>query len=202
MILKKKPDLCKLSLYFNIAYGVYHGVVGVIAHSWWMITLCAYYVVLSVMRFGVMMMSKYESEKASFDSFVMRFTGFMFVALAVVLAGMTYLSYLEDHGTKYHEIIMITIALYAFTKMTMAIVNLVKKQHKSTFTAKTLLYITFADALVSIYSLQRSMLVSFEGMTQSEIVLMNSLTGSGVYIIIFILGINLIGGKTKWQNQK
>ena len=55
--------------------------------------------------------------------------------------------------------------------------------------------ISFATALVSIFSLQRSMLVTFEGMTDSQIVLMNALTGTGVCILVFLLGLNLVRKK-------
>lgn len=195
MIRLKKPEPVVLSLVVNILYGLYNGILGVFNHSWWFVSLCAYYILLSVMRFAVLMASKKQTEENASPEFVMHFIGYMFIVLSVVLAGMTYLSYKSDRGTKYHQIVMITIALYSFTKLTYAIVKLIKNIGHTTPYKKTLLYISFADALVSIYSLQMSMLVSFEGMSKSDIVLMNSLTGSGVYVFIFILGINLIGGK-------
>ena len=60
---------------------------------------------------------------------------------------------------------------------------------------KTLRNISLASAAVSVFSLQRSMLVSFEGMSAENIVVMNGLTGTAIYLLVFILGINLIGGK-------
>lgn len=39
------------------------------------------------------------------------------------------------------------------------------------------------------------MLVSFPGMTEQEIKIFNTLTGSAVYILVFISGLNLLGGK-------
>jgi len=36
------------------------------------------------------------------------------------------------------------------------------------------------------------MLVSFEGMRESEIVIMNATLGSAVCVIVFLLGINLL----------
>jgi len=39
------------------------------------------------------------------------------------------------------------------------------------------------------------MLVSFEGMTQDGILIMNALTGAGVCIIVFLLGLNLVKKK-------
>ena len=56
----------------------------------------------------------------------------------------------------------------------------------------TLRNISFAAAFVSIFSLQRSMLVSFAGMTEMEIRIMNVATGSAVCIIVFLLGLNLV----------
>ena len=52
-----------------------------------------------------------------------------------------------------------------------------------------------ADAFVSIFALQRSMLVSFEGMTEAEIVIMNATLGSAVCVIVFLLGVNLLRNK-------
>ena len=43
--------------------------------------------------------------------------------------------------------------------------------------------------------MQRSMLVSFPGMEAAEILLLNILTGTAVWIVVLLLGINLIGGK-------
>lgn len=40
------------------------------------------------------------------------------------------------------------------------------------------------------------MLVSFEGMSEAEILLMNALTGTGVCIIVFLLGLNLVVKRT------
>ena len=52
-----------------------------------------------------------------------------------------------------------------------------------------------ADAFVSIFALQRSMLVSFEGMNETEIIIMNAVLGSAVCIIVFLLGLNLVRSK-------
>lgn len=188
-------QMAQMSLALNMLYALYNVGLGVFGGSWWYLTLAAYYVVLSVMRFCVVLTSRKKVKNGVSDEFVMRFTGFMFMFLSVVLAGTTYLSMRSDQGIRYHEIVMITIALYSFIKITYAIVRLVQSKKENSVSLKTLRNISFADALVSIFSLQRSMLVSFDGMTQSDIAVFNSLTGSAVYILVFVLGLNLIGGK-------
>lgn len=89
-------------------------------------------------------------------------------------------------------IVMIAIAAYAFTKITFATIKLVKARRSTSATLITLRNISFADAFVSIFALQRSMLVSFEGMTEAEIVIMNATLGSAVCVIVFLLGLNLV----------
>ena len=118
------------------------------------------------------------------------------MVMAIHLAGMVIPSSLKDRGVVHHEIVMITIALYTFAKITLAIINLVKtKKGKVSVTIDTLRYISFADAAVSICSLQRSMLVSFGDMPESDIRIFNIVVGSVVCFIVFVLGIVLLGIK-------
>lgn len=182
-----------LGLGVNLAYGVYSGILGVLDRSWWFLTLAAYYIVLSVMRFAALC----SAEKADADTerFLSRFIGIMCLFLAVTLAGTAYLSVSGQHGTQHHEIVMITIALYAFVKITMAIINLAKTRKNARPALKCLRNLSLAHAAVSIFALQRSMLVTFEGMSAEHIRIMNALTGTAVYLLVAVLGINLIGGK-------
>ena len=48
---------------------------------------------------------------------------------------------------------------------------------------------------VSIYTMQRAMLVSFPGMESEMILILNIFTGTAVWAVVLLLGINLIGGK-------
>ena len=60
---------------------------------------------------------------------------------------------------------------------------------------QTLRNIALADACVSVYTMQRSMLVSFPGMDAAGILIFNIFTGTAVWLVVLLLGINLIGGK-------
>lgn len=179
-----------LSLAVNIAFGGYNVVIGCITHSWWLLTIGTYYAVLSVVRYTVLRSKKENT------AFIKRFTGILLMVMSLPLAGTVVLATVQDRGTVYHEIVMITIAVYAFTKITLASVNLVKSRRSASLKIKTLRYIAFADAFVSIFSLQRSMLVSFGEMAEGTIRIMNNATGSAVCVIVFLLGVNLLR-KTK-----
>lgn len=184
-----------LSLGINLIYAVLHCVVGVLMPSWWFLTLGAYYIILSVSRLSILIVRRRCGGDVAMERFAQRVTGILFLFLALCMSGVVILTIADNRGTKHHEILMITIAVYAFTKVTLAIIGLVRSKNDPSPAVKTLRNVTFADAFVSIYSLQRSMLVSFPGMLPEDIRLFNILTGTGVCLLILILGLNLIGGK-------
>lgn len=177
-----------ISLVTNIAYSTYYLVFAVLSGSWWMLTLGSYYLILSLVRFVVL-------QTKGKERFIVKFTGVMLVILSIPLIGTVVLSLTEDRGQKFHMILMISMAAYAFTKITLATINLIKSRRSSSATLITLRNISFADAFVSIFALQRSMLVSFEGMSEAEIVIMNAALGSAVCVVVFLLGINLLRSK-------
>ena len=176
------------SLVFNMAFATYHLVMGLATSSWWLLTLGSYYLVLSIVRF-VVLCSKSEKR------FIAKFTGCMLILLSIPLAGTVILSVVRDRGNERHMIVMIAMAAYAFTKITLATIKLIKARRSTSATLISLRNISFADAFVSIFALQRSMLVSFEGMAEAEIVIMNAMLGSAVCVIVFLLGGNLLKNK-------
>ena len=178
-----------VSLIFNVAFGAYHLVFGIVSSSWWLLTLGTYYLILSIVRFTVLCTKSKEQ-------FITKFTGWMLMALSIPLVGTVILSVVRDRGQEFHMIVMIAMATYAFTKVTLATINLVKSRRSTSVELITLRNISFADAFVSIFALQRSMLVSFEGMTETEILIMNATFGSAVCVIVFLLGLNLVRSKT------
>ncbi len=183
--MEKTTKTALLSLLSNIAFAGYHLIFGVVTASWWLFTVGVYYTVLSIMRFVVIRVKKNEQRLA-------KIVGGMLMALSVPLVGTVILSVVRDRGHKLHMIIMIAMAAYAFTRITLAIINLAKARKSPSTKLITLRNISFASACVSIFALQRSMLVSFEGMTETEIRIMNAATGSAVCILVFLLGLSLL----------
>ena len=177
--------LALASLIFNVSFATNHLVSGVVTSSWWLITLGSYYLVLSIVRFAVLCGKTKER-------FITVFTGWMLMILSVPLVGTVILSVVRDRGHELHMIVMIGMAAYAFAKITLATIKLIKARHSTSAALITLRNVSFADAFVSIFALQRSMLVSFEGMTEAEIVIMNAALGSAVCVIVFLLGLNLV----------
>ena len=183
------------SLAVNALYAVGNCALGFLTHSWWFITVGAYYAVLATTRFSVLQIRRKAEGNYDTELFARRITGILLMVLSFCIVGENILSAIKERGTAFHEIIMIAIATYTFTKVTIAIIGMVKAKHSPSPVRKTLRNISLADAFVSIYSMQRSMLQSFPGMEPADILLLNILTGTAVWLIVLFLGINLIGGK-------
>lgn len=183
------------SLIVNFIYAIGNSMIGILTHSWWFFTVGAYYIVLTVTRYSVLQIRRKANGNYDIELFARRITGILLVVLSFCIIGVNTLSAVEERGMSFHEIIMITISAYTFTKITAALIGMLKTKYFVSPVQKTLRNIALADACVSIYSMQRSMLMSFPGMNAADILLLNVLTGTAVWGIVLLLGINLIGGK-------
>ena len=119
----------------------------------------------------------------------------MLIFLSLSLVGIVILAVVRDRGVVMHEIVMISMATYSFAKITLALINLIKARKSSSARLITLRNISLADAFVSIFALQRSMLVSFGEMSEINTAIFNAALGSVVCIIVFLLGLNLVRNK-------
>lgn len=177
------------TLVMNLLYGLGHAVFGVLDASAWLLVMAAYHILLGVMRFGAVLTEKRQSS----ERFVMRLCGGMLMALALVLGASTVLSICQERAVPHGIVVMLTIAIYTFWKMTMAIVHTVQAHQSGTPLTRTIRNITLASALASLMTMQRSMLVSFdEGMSAGEMLLLNALTGGAVCILVFLMGLNML----------
>ena len=177
------------TLVLNLLYGLAHAVVGVLDASAWLLTMAAYHILLGVMRFGAVLTERRQSS----ERFVMRLCGAMLMVLALVMGASTALSIRQDRAVPHGVVLMIAIAAYTFWKITMAIVHTVQAHQSGTPLMRTIRNITLASALASLMTMQRSMLVSFEGdMSAGEALLLNALTGGAVCMLVFLMGLNMV----------
>lgn len=182
-------------LALNVAFAAYYIIFGALSRSWWLLTLGAYYAVLSLLRFVVLRVKRGER-------FVTKATGAMLTLMTLPLVGTVLLSLIEDRGTRHGTIIMIAIAAYAFAKISIATVSLIRSRKSNSARVVTLRNISFADACVSIFSLQRSMLVSFGDMPKETVRAMNGATGAVVCVTVLLIGIYLLTRKPTESTKK
>ena len=118
--------------------------------------------------------------------------GILLLALNFALTGVILLTIAQDTARRYSEIVVISIATYTFYKIIMAVVNMVKVRKTQSPVLITIRNIGVADALVSVLTLQATMLASFQGKGGLDANRMNAITGMVVCVLILALGVSMI----------
>ena len=126
--------------------------------------------------------------------------GILLLALNFALTGVILLTIAQDTARRYSEIVVISIATYTFYKIIMAVVNMVKVRKMQSLVLITIRNIGVADALVSMLTLQATMLASFQGKGGLDANRMNAITGMVVCVLILALGVSMI--RYAFKNQK
>lgn len=183
------------SLLFNLLFALSNGIFGILYHSVWFGTFSAYYIVLSVMRFLVIQYDRKVSRLEKTQTIkkheltVYQTCGMLIILLTIAL-GLTVIQIVNyDKGHSYPGTIIFAVAAYTFYKITLSIINVVKAGRLKSTLVMTIRNIGYADAFVSLLSLQTAMFISFD--TENDKVFhrtMNSITGVIVCIMIFFMG--------------
>lgn len=182
----------------NVAYTVYNGVIGIMNQSAWFITMAVYYSLLGIMRYRAVStgrkIARLEDKQLirKKELSVIKMDGILLLVLNLALSGVVLLTIAQDTAKRYSEIMVISIAAYTFYKITMALINMIKVRKTQSPILITIRNIGVADALVSMLTLQATMLASFQDKSSLNSNQMNAITGLAVCILIAILGTSMI----------
>lgn len=197
----------------NLIYAVFNGIIGVMNHSAWCGSLAAYYMLLCVMRFLSVSYArkvydrKFPWRKVHIDESnsqinedslearawrVHRNCGIMLSVSSIALGGAVIMLLSGEGGKSYPGLMIYAVATYTFYKLGMAIRNMIKARKEISLLLVTLRNISYADALVSILSLQTALFAAFGQDSEAIIPIFDALTGAGVCLMIFVLGVYMV----------
>lgn len=202
--------LAVLGLAANVIFAVFNGIIGIMSSSAWYGTLAFYYILLSVMRFWVIQYgSSVDGRKKTVkmrrrEIRIYRNSSVLFTIMSAGLAGAVILLVNSEGGKHYPGVTIYVAALYAFTKITLAIKDRIQASLKHSpilIAGRTISYI---DAWVAILTLQTAMLNSFGSGDVGYARMMNGITGAGVCLITLSTGIFGIisAGKMSMEMKK
>ena len=130
-----------------------------------------------------------------------RLCGAMIMALDLVMAGMTIQMIWKDNKVDYQQTAVIISATYTFYSFISAIANVISFRKRNNAILSAAKNVNMTAAVMSMYSLQNSMLYAFEKSDQQTFRrLMNSITGG--FVLVIVLGIAtymLINGTSKME---
>ena len=193
------------SLAWNALYGIFQLWLGFYHHTFWFYSLGAYYICLGAMRFFLVRHTRKfaPGEKMQTELVKYRACGIVFLLMNLALALIIFFMVYWNRTFEHHMITAITMAAYTFTALTTAIVNVIKyrKYNSPVYSASKV--ISLAAALVSMLTLESTMLTTFgDGtMTATTQKWMLGATGGTISVLIVATAIYMIVVGTKKLKQ-
>ena len=193
------------SLAWNALYGLFQLWLGFYHHTFWFYSLGAYYICLGVMRFFLARhTTRYApGERMQTELKKYRACGIVFLVMNLALALIIFFMVYWNRTFEHHMITAIAMAAYTFTALTTAIINVIKyrKYNSPVFSASKA--ISLAAALVSMLTLESTMLTTFgDGtMTATAQKWMLGATGGAISVLIVATAIYMIVIGTKKLKQ-
>lgn len=194
----------------NILYAVLKFLAGFYFKSMWLGAVAVYYMVLSLIRFGLLRKERYskryecDEEKRLYGLKAYRFCGYLMFLLNIAVSVLVVQMIWQNKFYSYPGFLIFASAAYSFYCFITAIINMVKyrKMEQPIFSAAKM--ISFACAIMSILTMQTGMLTQFSTSGQENFVrLMNTFTGGAVCLIIFLMAVLMVKrGNTEIRKMK
>lgn len=189
-----------ISLAINTAYALLQFGMGLTHKSVWFYTLCAYYLLLAIMRYFLLKYTRaHETVQTSkLEWLIYRFCGILLLCMNSTLGAMVFYITWRGYTFRHHEITTIALAAYTFFSLTKAILQVVKfRKYKSPVYSATKM-VGLTSAIVSMLTLETAMLTSFgeEGQETFNRI-MTGISGTAVTPIVLGLALYMIVTSTK-----
>jgi len=205
-IWRDNPNLrVKVSLYgtlfWNTAYGLLQLGMGFWHHTFWFYSLAGYYISLAVMRFFLVRHARHyhPGEKMLEELRKYRVCGIVFLIMNLSLSLMIFFMVYWNRTFHHHEITTIAMAAFTFTSLTFAIINIIRYRKYNSPVYSASKEISLASALVSMLTLESTMLTTFGDGTMDlgSRKLMLGLSGGAISAFIIGMAVYMIVQATK-----
>ena len=194
------------SLAWNALYGILQLWLGFYHHTFWFYSLGAYYICLGVMRFFLARhTTRYApGERMQTELKKYRACGIVFLVMNLALALIIFFMVYWNRTFEHHMITAIAMAAYTFTALTTAIINVIKYRKYNSPVYSASKAISLAAALVSMLTLESTMLTTFGDGTMTVVAQkwMLGATGGTISVLIVATAIYMIVIGTKKLKQR
>lgn len=180
-------------LCMNLFYAVLKWSSGLYYHSAWLISVGVYYLIFALIRFVLLRNDRCSDSSESSRIKAYRSCGIMLFAMNAAMAGMAVQMVVYDRADQYSKTLVILSAAYTFYMFTLAAVNMVKFRKSKNRILTAAKDMSFVGAVMSMFSLQTSMLATFSGDNERYFRrLMNALMGGAVTLTVLIISVMMM----------
>lgn len=187
------------SLALSLGNAILNGTIGIVRLSLWYGALGAYYLLLSLMRGGVLLYHRKKKRYAERETETQikvrelkkyRGCGILLVLLPLALSFAIWEMTVFGKGFVHAGLMIYVAAAYTFYKVTMSIVNFFKARKGDECTVRAIRNVNLADALVSVLALQTAMFHEFS--PHADFGMANAITGTAVCALTVTIGVFMI----------
>lgn len=197
----RRKSIELFSLIFSAVFGILNGILSIISSSIWFLMLSIYYLALALARLGIYYYKRGAREKNNLSSVRLYRNSGIFLLIMNFAIGVAVLQIIFiEKRFNYQGLFIYAVATYAFTKITLAIINISKTRGTRNYTEMSLRSINLIDAGVSVLALQTALINEFSDGT-SDIAIMNGITGTVVFLFTLAFGIFMIVKSHKETNR-
>lgn len=180
------------SLFVTALFALYNGFLGVYHASLWHGSICVYYLVLVGLRTMIIVARKNAERKADLKRaqkkvYIASAALLLFLNLCLVVP--VSLMVLRQKPVNMSLIPAIAMAAYTTYKVVMASVNLKRRKRSSNRLVRLLRTISFIDALVSVLSLQNTLIMVNMKDDGSEMLTLTAITSAAIMLTVLVLSV-------------
>lgn len=193
------------SLGATAAFALYNGALGLRHSSLWHGAISAYYLLLAALRGTIIGLERYESRRGRRTGMGFRGT-FALSALLLVLnlsliVPIALMVKLQK-PVRMTLIPAISMAAYTTVKITMASIHLRRRRRSSDRLVRLLRTISFIDALVSILTLQNTLIMVKSGGNELQMLPLTAATSAVIWLAALGLSIRAVVEEVRERSQE
>ena len=189
-----------LSFSVTILFALYNGFLGVCLLSIWHGGICVFYLLLAAIRGIILLTEKNNRTSSEKQKSECRQRTFMISAAMLLLLNLSLilpisLMVVMKKPVNMRLIPAITMAAYTTYKLTMASIHIhkQKRSNRNNILVTELRIINFIDALVSILTLQNTLImVNQTKSNDNDMLTLSAISSAVIYIVIIFITVNLL----------
>lgn len=195
-----------ISMIISFIFSIYNLYLGIFHSLIWNLCISFYYILLLCIRFILFFNNYINKSRSEYEVKKSRFITFIITSICLLLLNLVLIApaILMVQGQKEVNMTLIpSIALAAYTtyKITLAIIKFKKYKSSDNLVLRQMRLIKLIDALVSILTLQNTLILVNGGMSSDMVSLSMSTTITILAFIALLIIISFINGlKTKSSN--
>ena len=182
------------SLFLNLSYVVIKLFSGLYYRSIWLVTLGAYYFMLTLMRLPLALYLHKNQLGVDYSAEMplYRLCGILMMPVNIVFSGICVLVVKENQSFSYPGVLIYVMAGYTFYYVVSAIISVMKYRRYGSPVLSASKVIRLTTALVSVLSLETAMIGRFGSEDTSFRQMMTGISGGLVCAILFGMGTYMI----------